>query len=233
MYLVVGASGYLGSYIIKNILEHSDEEVLAVARSKGREYGPRVRWTTCDIASYQEVDVLSSTLKKSCGWGYKVIFLAAYHHPDLVEKDPRRAWDINVTALARFLNVLDDVESFIYPSTDSVYGESIGGHRFTEEEPLHPVNRYGVHKSVAESLVLGYGHHVVRFPFLIGSGHICGKSHFYDQIVETISNGKTMEMFQDSYRSALDFDTAAKLLVQVSEHSEAEVPHIDRTDDRG
>ena len=226
MYLIVGASGYLGSYIIKSILEKTNEDIIAAARRTGREYGLRVRWETCDIASPQDVDRLCKKLNDSSGGGYKVVFLAACHHPDFVEKNPRIAWDTNITALSRFLNAIGPVDDLFYPSTDSVYGESIAGHRFSEEETLHPVNRYGVQKCVAEQLVLGYGYHVVRFPFLIGSGAPAGKLHFYDQIVETISSGRPMEMFQDSFRSALDFDTAAKLLIQVTKHSAVEIPRV-------
>ena len=133
---------------------------------------------------------------------------------------------MNVTSLARFLNALENVKLFIYPSTDSVYGESIAGYRFKEEDRLDPVNLYGRQKCVAEQLVLGYGYNVVRFPFLIGSGTSAGKQHFYDRIIETISRGETIDMFQDSYRSALDFDTAAKLLVHVAEHDAVEIPHV-------
>lgn len=227
MYMIVGASGYLGSYLIKNILKYTDETIVAVARRKGMEYGPRVQWAVCDITSCSDVNDLNRTQNEIlCRGGYKVIFLAACHHPDFVEKHPRLAWDVNVTALARFLNVLENVGLFFYPSTDSVYGESTEGHHFTEEEPLHPLNRYGVHKCVAEQLVLGYGYHVVRFPFLIGASILPERPHFYDQITETISNGQTMEMFRDSYRSALDFDTAAKLLIQVAEHNSVEIPRI-------
>lgn len=156
----------------------------------------------------------------------KIIYLAAYHHPDLVEKNPKIAWDTNVTALSRFLNMADDADRFFYPSTDSVYGESVDGYRFKESDRLAPVNRYGVHKSCAERLVTAYGYNVVRFPFLIGPSLVPGKKHFYDVIVETITGGHTIDMFRDSYRSALDFDTAARLLVEIMEKPAAEVPQI-------
>jgi dTDP-4-dehydrorhamnose reductase len=143
--------------------------------------------------------------------------LAAYHHPDLVAKNPRVAWDTNVTALSRFLNTVENVKCLYYPSSDSVYGESYDQHRFVETDPLKPVNRYGQQKCVAETLVTAYGYNVVRFPFLIAPSLIPGKKHFYDVIAETIQRGETMEMFADSYRSALSFDTAAELTVRMME----------------
>ena len=32
MYVVIGANGYIGSYIVKNILEYTKEDVLAIGR---------------------------------------------------------------------------------------------------------------------------------------------------------------------------------------------------------
>ena len=219
MYVVVGANGYLGANFIKNILEATDEAVLAVARHKGQDYGPRVSWAECDITHAEDAQALNERwFRKNSD--NKVLFLAAYHHPDLVEKNPRLAWDTNVTALSRFLNLAENVSRFYYPSTDSVYGEGGAEYRFKETDELHPVNRYGMQKTVAEKLVTAYGYNVVRFPFLISPSLLPQKKHFYDIIVETLLAGKPFELFADSYRSTLTFDTAARLTVDLMERNE-------------
>ena len=51
MYVVVGANGYLGSYVVKNILEKTNENVLALARHFDLwEDEKRVEWKHCDIS---------------------------------------------------------------------------------------------------------------------------------------------------------------------------------------
>lgn len=225
MYTIIGANGYLGAYMIKNILEHTDETVLAIARHIGESQDSRIHWITCDITKADEVEKLNREYLSKCSEN-KIVYLAAYHHPDLVEKNPRIAWDTNVTALARFLNTIENVHCFYYPSSDSVYGESCAGYAFKETDILSPVNRYGRHKCIAEALVTGYGYNVVRFPFLIAPSLVLGKKHFYDVIVETITQGKTMEMFSDSYRSALNFDTAAQLTIRMMEEYREEYPKV-------
>ena len=65
------------------------------------------------------------------------------------------------------------------------------------------------------------GFNVVRFPVLMGPSLLLGKKHFYDEIVETVKNGGTMEMFSDQMRSMIDFDTAAKVVVSLVEKDEA------------
>lgn len=112
------------------------------------------------------------------------------------------------------------MRAFFYTSTDSVYGQSQDSYHFTEQDRTNPVNAYGRQKVTAEQLVLGYGYNIARFPFLIGSSLLMHKKHFYDTIVSSLVEGKNVEMFADSYRSALSFDDAARLLVELSLQSE-------------
>ena len=225
MYLVIGANGFLGRYCIQSILEQTDENVTATARNiQNLENTDRVHWEKCDIALESEFDRLLSMIKEYDR--VKVIFLAAYHNPDLVEANPSHAWDINVTALSRCLNKMPFVERLFYASTDSVYGDSIDHYHFKENDPLNPVNRYGKNKAAAEAVVRYLEFHVVRFPFLIGTSLVPGKRHFYDHIVENLTNGKEVEMFENSYRSSLHFHTAASLLIQLMEMPLREVPPI-------
>ena len=224
MYIVIGANGYLGSYFIKNILTMTDERILATARHRGKDYGPRVEWAECDITKEDDAVALNEAYLK-VSKDNKVLFLAAYHHPDLVEENPRIAWNTNVTSLSRFMNLADNVSRFFYPSTDSVYGEGGKEYRFRESDALNPVNRYGVQKTVAEKLITAYGYNVVRFPFLIAPSLLPSKKHFYDVIAETLAEGKPFEMFADSYRSTLSFNTVSQLVIQLIEKKDF-VPQI-------
>ena len=116
---------------------------------------------------------------------------------------------------------MDNIKTLYYPSTEVVYWQGIDGYRFKEDDALHPANRYGAHKTVAERMVNVAGFNAVRFPVLMGPSLVPGKKHFYDEIVETVKNGGTMEMFEDQKRSMLDFDTAAKMLIKLMETPEA------------
>lgn len=227
MYVVIGANGYMGAYVIKNLLESTKETILAVTHRSWKHASDtaRVKWAVCDVADPMAVENLNREFLSKEN-SNKVVYLAAYHHPDQVEKNPKIAWDINITSLSRFMNAAEHVTRFFYPSTDSVYGESVNGYHFRETDALHPVNRYGRQKCVAETLVTAYGYNVVRFPFLIAPSLVPEKPHFYDTIAGAISNGKPFEMFADSYRSSLDFDTAASLMIQLMELEDQPVPPV-------
>lgn len=226
MYLIVGANGFVGSYIIKNILEKTKDSIIAVDKTIDIVSGDeRILWTKCDITSHSDIVDLNRLIADR-GEAVKVIYLAAYHAPDKVLAYPKLAWNINVTALSDFLNTLENVRCLFYSSTEMVYSSGDLNTRFKEDALKQPVNAYGKNKIVAEALVHGYGYNVVRFSFLIGKSILKEKKHFYDIIVETICSSKPIEMFKDAYKTALDFDTAAKLLVDLVEKHSPEMPTV-------
>lgn len=215
MYSIIGANGYLGSYMKKVILEDTNEDLICVdLNTPETETEDRVRWIRCDITDREMVENVLNELRKYDD--LKIIYLAAYHNPDLVELNPQLAWNINVTSLSYFINRADFAKEIYYPSTDSVYGESIDFYHYKESDPLNPVNIYGHNKCAAEAILIHKGRNVVRFPFLI-SPSLAGKPHFYDRIVESLRNNDPFEMYEDSYRSSLSFENAARLTVALIE----------------
>ncbi len=226
MYLIIGASGFLGSYMIKNIIEHTDDRIIACARNISRmESDDRIEWLSVDISSEKDVSALIGYVESQSEKSLKVLFLAAYHNPDRVAEFPDIAWNINVTCLSRCINMLRSADKLFYASTDSVYGNSADGYAFRETDALSPVNEYGRQKCASEAIVTYAGFNVVRYPFLIGKSLAPGKEHFYDVICRELRNGRNIEMFSDSYRSSLDFDTAADLLIRLCEYR-GDVPQI-------
>jgi len=220
MYSIIGANGYLGSYIKKVILEETNEDLICVDKNvPEKETESRVRWINCDITDRVSVDMVLDELSKH--EDLKIVYLAAYHNPDMVEKNPELAWNINVTSLSYFINKASFAKEIYYPSTDSVYGESENFYHFRENDPLNPVNIYGHNKCAAEAILVHKGRNVVRFPFLI-SPSLAGKPHFYDRIVESLRNNEPFDMYEDSYRSSLSFENAARLLIALIEKGNRE-----------
>lgn len=218
MYCIIGANGFLGSYILKSILEKTDESIVSCCRDISLVgdslKDERITWKSLDICDF---DAVNSFCKEYIDEDKKVVYLAAYHNPDLVEKNPRIAWNTNIIALSFFLNAMENVSAFYYPSSDSVYGNSIDGKIFDEDDDTNPVNTYGKQKALAERIVTTYGYQVVRYPFLIGTSLLTSKKHFYDYIVENLKSKDGMDMFSDSYRSTISFKQAADYLVELIE----------------
>ena len=214
MYVIVGGSGFLGRYLIKNILENTTDKIIATYSNEKPDFeNERLIWQKVDIQLNTDLEQLNNLMSNDA----KVIFLAAYHHPDKVEQNQSLAWNINIIALANALNILSKAKVFYYASTDSVYGEGSETLKFKEEDPCNPVNLYGKHKTLAEQLVLTKGYNVIRYPFIIGSSLVENKKHFFDNIIDDIKNEKIVEMFSDSYRSTLSFNQCADYLIEIIE----------------
>ena len=214
MYLIIGGSGFLGRYLIKNILEYTDENILATYSTNPHPIiDGRINWIKCDVTNYADVNALNLIIEN----GIKVIYLSAYHHPDKVEENPNIAWNINITSLANVVNVLTKASCFFYVSTDSVYGEGTLDYAFKENDLLNPVNLYGKHKALAEQIVLMAGGNVVRFPFIIGKSLVPNKKHFFDNIYYNLLHSQCIKMFEDSFRSTLRFNHCSILLIRLIE----------------
>ena len=65
MQVIVGANGYLGSYIVKNILEKTTDNIIAPCRDAENAFtdDPRVKWVSCDIENEKDRLSLASLIK--------------------------------------------------------------------------------------------------------------------------------------------------------------------------
>ncbi len=215
MYLIIGASGFLGRYCIKNVLEKTNENIIATYSNSLPEsaLNSRIQWQPLDITDIQKVNDFAKQVDNDT----KIIYLAAFHHPDKVEEFPETAWNINIVALANAVNAFHNAKCLYYSSTDTVYGEGNKDKKFVETDKCAPVNLYGKNKVLAEQITLAKGFNVVRFPFIFGPSLVPNRPHFFDKIKADMENGKPVEMFNDSYRSTLSFNQCANFLVDVIE----------------
>lgn len=215
MFVIIGASGYLGSYLIKNIINNTNENIIATNNTASENVdSARIKWVKLDISNAENIKSFNENYLQENEL-YKFIYLAAYHHPDKVEANPSIAWDINVASLDYFLNkIKSKIFSLYYSSTDSVYGESIDNKIFLENSKYNPVNTYGRTKAAAEQIVLMHGFSVIRYSLLMGPSLI-SKKHFFDVIIESIKKKEYIDMFIDSFRTVISFDMASDYTIKL------------------
>lgn len=215
MYLIIGASGFLGRYCIKNILEKTNDKIIATYSNSLPQSpeNPRIQWKKLEITNLNAVNDFA----KFVDGDTKIIYLAAFHHPDKVEDAPEYAWNINIVALANAVNAFHNAKCLYYSSTDTVYGDGNAKQKFAESDKYAPVNMYGRQKTLAEQITLAKNFNVVRFPFIFGPSLVPNRPHFFDKIKADLESGKVVEMFDDSYRSTLSFNQCAGFLVDLIE----------------
>lgn len=216
MYIVVGTNGFLGSYVVKSLVSNTDEEIIATYHGKSEKlYYPRVNWVQLDVTDKNSISRLEKLVENTAEC--RIFYFAACHNLDLVKREPDFARSINITALKSFLNVFSDAESLWFSSTDCVYGENTEEFKFFKEtDPTCPVSEYGRQKLEAEKIVTSYGFNVARLPFMIGASLLENKKHFYDNIIEKTMQGQDFTLADGLWRSALDYESVADILVKLS-----------------
>lgn len=216
MYIVVGANGFLGSYVVKSLVSNTDEEIIATYHgNKENLYYPRVNWINLDVTDVKSITSLEQLVENTAEC--KIFYFAACHNLDLVKREPDFAENINITALRNFLEVFKDADCFWFSSTDCVYGENTKDiPSFKESDPTYPVSEYGRQKLRAEETVKSYGFNVARLPFMVGASLLKNKKHFYDNIVEKAREGQDFTLADGLRRSALDYESVADIFVKLS-----------------
>ncbi len=219
MYLLVGASGFLGSYILKNILEMTEEDVLAadvmcVGENKGR-----LKWQKCDVTKEQDVLALNEITKKADN--LKVIYLPVFFNVNKNPANDKIAWNVNITSYARFVDIMENIKVFYSMSTDMMYRID-SDCPYKETDPITPMNDYALHKAVEERMAIAKGYNIIRSPVMMGASLSPSKKHFFDDIVSNLRSGQKMEFFTDSWRSMIDFETVAKTIIALINTPEAQ-----------
>ena len=164
--LVTGGAGFIGSNLVRFIIEHRDEHVInldALTYAGNPENladlrdNPRYEFLHADIC---EPERYAAALDRADA----VLHLAAESHVDRSIHDPSAFLRTNIIGTQLLLDAWrkkSDPGRFVYVSTDEVYGTlplEPTSLKFTEETPLAPNSPYAVSKTGGDMLARAYHH---------------------------------------------------------------------------
>jgi len=157
--LVIGGAGFIGSHLVKKLLENPVKEVIIYdnfTRGKLENIKESLQDKRCYIYPYggdvREIDVLNKAME---GVDY-VFHLAAMwllHCKDF----PRTAFDVNIAGTFNILEscVNSGVKKLIFSSSASVYGDAVEV-PMTEDHPFNNKNFYGATKISGEAMCTAF-----------------------------------------------------------------------------
>jgi len=173
-WLVTGGAGYIGSHVVRALLDAGLETVVIDDLSSGHEQFvpegvPFVRATILDRAA-----VLAALLEHGVTG---VIHVAGYKYAGVSVQRPLHTYEQNVTGTAVLLDAMAEagVDKIVFSSSAAVYGTP-DTDLVTENTPKNPASPYGESKLIGEWLLRDQGvatglrHTSLRYFNVVGSG---------------------------------------------------------------
>ena len=196
--LVTGGAGFIGSALVRHLIEHSEHEVLnldkltyagTLSTVERVAQSNRYRFVQADICDAAAVRAVLAEFRPEI-----VTHLAAESHVDRSIDGPGAFIQTNVVGTFTLLNEvrgywqgLDEAARaafrFHHISTDEVYGSLGDTGLFTEETPYDPRSPYSASKAGSDHLVSAWGH-TYGLPVLITNcSNNYGPYHFPEKLI--------------------------------------------------
>jgi len=174
--LVTGASGFIGRYIVKDLLNHG-YEVRAFVRKKVEIEGAEI--FIGDITKRETIEEALSSID--------AVFHNAAYASDYGKKEDFYRVNIEGTKNVANACMKKEIKKMVYTSSAGIYGFPNTNEWITEESPKKPINVYQKTKLLSEDLLQKYDMPltIIRPPLVLGAG---GKASFL--LLSKIEKGK-------------------------------------------
>ena len=169
--LIIGSSGQIGTELVLRLREiYGNDQVVASDIRKGNyevmESGP---FAFLDVTHKEDiVEVIEQH-------GIREVYLMVAILSVIAEQNPKKAWDLNMTALFNVLDLAREgkIEKVFWPSSIAVFGPDTPKTNTPQDTIIKPSTVYGISKLAGENWCAYYRHKYgvdvrsLRYPGLI------------------------------------------------------------------
>lgn len=203
--LIIGASGFLGAYCVREAEHHFDVVE-----------GNRVRRHS---ASEVQMDLtLPETVAPAINSAAPdlVLLLAGIADIDRCQQAPAKAFAVNARGAELVAEICAKRNArLLLASTGAVFDGK--KHGYTEEDPVSPISVYGESKVQAEQAVLALNGSGVaaRLPLVIGFAAHSGTNAMLNDLRNALTAGKPVNLPTFEFRNPIDAGTCAKFMLEL------------------
>ncbi|MEX2556618.1 MAG: NAD-dependent epimerase/dehydratase family protein [Actinomycetota bacterium] len=145
---VTGATGFMGSLLVRRLADLQDSEVRALTRTiaPALPRDPRIEWTQGDLSSYRDCVAFVAGLDA-------VVHLAHTNTPYTSNQHLPSDAAMNIVPLLTLIQAIRDAGTrphVIYASTGGALYRVEGRRPLTEASPVEPTTSYGIQKFMGE-----------------------------------------------------------------------------------
>ncbi len=154
MILVIGGAGYIGSHMVRCLLQHGEDVLVMDNLGNGhRDALLGAKLIEADLRQREQLDRLLHDHAVEC-----IIHFAAYASVGDSVKNPSKYYENNVAGCFNLLEAMrtHKINKLIFSSSAAVYGEPVTV-PIPEDHPKNPTNPYGETKWVMERMLQWYG----------------------------------------------------------------------------
>ncbi len=198
--LIFGTSGMLGQRTAKYFSEQSGWEILGADIATTIEF-PGVTYTKADFTDREAIHKVVKDFDPDV-----IINASAYTNVDKSESEKDIAWKINANGVGYIAEAGRDTNAHVvHVSTDYLFDGERG--LYAEDEPVHPINYYGMSKLAGEYELIASGanYTIIRTNVLYGIIPN-GRLDFVRWVVETNRKGETIRIVTDQYNNPTFID---------------------------
>ena len=213
--LVIGASGFIGRYLVRRLNQSPEHRVNATWRT---------RPPASDDNDWHQVELTDSAALERVFHQARpelVIHLAALADVMTAEREPQRAAAVNVAATSDVARLTELCRArLLFVSTEYVFDGRRGLYR--EDEPPNPVTQYGLTKWQAEQEVakLATDWSILRTSIVYGWPQP-GQRNYAPLLIESLRQAQPWHAPTDVYRTPVYVEHLADAIARIAESADA------------
>jgi len=217
-WLVTGGCGRLGSHVLEQLHRRSDECLGVSLHPCAGDHGPTV---ACDLVLPGAVDALLDAYEPT-----HIIHLAAVASPSAAQRDPARAWRLNVDVTRRLAEYARGTGAHLIAASSDFVWSGGGSARHVEDDEPDGAGVYAATKIAAEREVLRRrAGAVARYSGMYGLPR-CPRSTLFEVQLEQLRARDPVPVVFDEYRTPLSLADAAHATVRLSDERFTGVVHV-------